>query len=97
MFLGGIRIGIVQYESSCEEIRILQLQIHPDYQGQGYGGGVIEQLLRLAGQGPVSLAVLKGNPAIRLYLRAGFKVVGEDDHEYHMKTDPCGSPKVGFS
>lgn len=32
VLLGGIRIGMAKYESSGEEIRILQLQIHPDYQ-----------------------------------------------------------------
>jgi ribosomal protein S18 acetylase RimI-like enzyme len=34
---------------------------------------------------PVTLKVLKGNPAKRLYDRLGFEIVGEDDIQFYMR------------
>ena len=37
------------------------------------------------------LNVMRGNPAINLYLRLGFRVTGSDHEKTHMRWDP-GNP-----
>ena len=34
---------------------------------------------------PITLNVIHGNPALDLYLRLGFRVVGEDEDKLHMR------------
>ena len=49
------------------------------YQGQGIGTALMNRMLdalRTAGYARTSLSVQKGNPAVRLYLRLGFRIVG---------------------
>lgn len=77
-------IGMLKYQQNHTDLKILQLQIHPDHQNKGYGKAVMQQILRHANTPKVSLTVLKGNPAIHLYKRLGFEVVGEDELEYWM-------------
>ena len=65
---------------------ILQVQLMPEHQRRGIGGALIRGLqaeAREAGM-PLKLMVLKANPALRLYERLGFVVVGDDDHGYEM-------------
>ncbi|MCS6120036.1 GNAT family N-acetyltransferase [Shewanella baltica] len=78
-------VGTLKYESTELEVEIMQVQIYPDHQNKGYGRGVIQQVLNSAQSKIVSLTVLKDNPALKLYLRLGFKIVGEDMYEYHMQ------------
>ena len=42
------------------------------------------ELLQTRGYPQVSLSITKGNPAIRLYERLGFKVVDENKEDYNM-------------
>jgi len=79
-------IGMLKYQQNDNDLKILQLQIHPDHQNKGYGKAVMQQILRTVNTSKVSLTVLKGNPAIHLYERLGFEVVGEDELEYWMST-----------
>ena len=62
------------------------LCVHPDFQRQGLGEQALQTIIDAAdAQGlPVSLAVLKANPAKRLYDRLGFAVVSETDIEFLM-------------
>lgn len=78
-------IGALKYEFSEFEVEIMQVQIHPEHQNKGYGQGVIEQIFNDHPSKNISLTVLKDNPALKLYLRLGFKIVGEDAYEYHMQ------------
>lgn len=77
-------IKLVEHENSLE---IMQLQIHPQFQGIGLGRQVMNKVILQAGGKSVVLNVLKQNPAKRLYLKLGFEVIGEDDFEYHMKRE----------
>jgi len=76
----------------CEvsEVKILttQIQIHPDFQGRGFGNSVIKQILDNSKSKPVELSVLKSNPARRMYERLGFKVTGKDEYEFYMEFKP---------
>lgn len=82
----GTTIGTVKYLEAADTIEVMQLQIHPDHQNQGYGKAVLQQVINQARPKQVSLTVLKDNPAFQLYLRMGFRQVGEDDYEYHMQS-----------
>jgi len=85
IFSSGENIGAIKYQEITEKIEIMQIQIHPDFQGCGFGRRVIEQILIDSKSKPVALSVLKSNPAKRLYERLGFKVTGEDEYEFHME------------
>ena len=67
---------------------ILQVQLMPEHQNRGIGAALIRSLqaeARAAAM-PLKLKVLKTNPALRLYERLGFVVVGDDEHGYEMQS-----------
>jgi putative acetyltransferase len=82
----GLTIGTLKYQQTASGVEIMQLQIHPDHQNQGFGKAILQQVIANAQGKKILLRVLKDNPALQLYLRLGFKVVGEDDDEYHLQT-----------
>lgn len=60
----------------------------PEAQGRGIGAALVRGLqaeARVAGM-PLKLKVLKTNPALRLYQRLGFAIVGEDEHGWEMQS-----------
>ena len=79
----GTLIGAVKFIQNATEIELMQLQIAPTYQGQGYGSAVINNLKTRAAK--INLTVLKHNPAFYLYQQLGFAVTGDDQFEYHMQ------------
>jgi ribosomal protein S18 acetylase RimI-like enzyme len=38
-------------------------------------------------QKPVTVGVVKFNPACALYQRLGFRIVGEDAHKFYLRRD----------
>lgn len=84
--LEGKVIGMLKYASSDEKVNVMQIQIAPEFQNKGYGRLIMEHVIELAKPKPVSLWVLKENPAYKLYLDLGFIVVGENKFEYHLQT-----------
>jgi GNAT superfamily N-acetyltransferase len=88
--LGGQDIGAVSVEIRPEEHFLARLYLLPDYQRCGVGTHLIWSILDKAfTQGlPVTLQVLKGNPAKRLYERLGFAETGETETHYLMKAPP---------
>jgi ribosomal protein S18 acetylase RimI-like enzyme len=83
-------IGVLSVERREDEFFLANLQILPEFQGQGLGGAIIANLLSEAFvlNLPVRLQVLKVNPARRLYERLGFAVVGETESHYLMRVEP---------
>lgn len=69
---------------------LVQIQVHPDFQNRRIGYTLVSQLLEQAAHdhADVYLTVFKSNPAQHLYLRLGFKQVGETEHEYEMLWTP---------
>jgi len=59
-------------------------------QRQGIGTEVMRRLIAEASPTgrAVELAVVKINPALRLYERLGFRVTHEDDHKFYMRREP---------
>ena len=57
------------------------------YRGRGIGTQLLQKLLealRNKGYKRVSLAVQKDNHAVRMYEKAGFRTVGENEAEFIM-------------
>lgn len=88
--LDGQDAGLLHVVRSAEEIRLVNIQVSPEFQNRGLGTAVMHGLLAEArGAGlPLCLQVLKVNPARRLYERIGFAVAGETETHYQMRWTP---------
>jgi ribosomal protein S18 acetylase RimI-like enzyme len=82
----GTPIGRHLVEHSKQSFRIVDLALLPEWQGQGIGTRILEDLAQESRQAGVelSLRVVKENPALRLYKRLGFEVVAGDEISYEM-------------
>jgi ribosomal protein S18 acetylase RimI-like enzyme len=62
-----------------DETPELGMAVLPEYRGLGIGTSLLARLTEAAGASyeSISLSVANGNPALRLYQRAGFVVVGK--------------------
>ncbi|MEK2605775.1 GNAT family N-acetyltransferase [Burkholderia arboris] len=76
---GAAAIGLLKVTRAAGEWHVHQIQILPAHQGRGIGEAVLNALLADAAREhvPVSLSVLHGNPARRLYERLGFRLASE--------------------
>lgn len=65
----------------------LAISLYKDYRGQGIGTAMLKEMLRILqekGYEQTSLAVQKANYAVRMYEKAGFEIVDENEEEYIM-------------
>jgi ribosomal protein S18 acetylase RimI-like enzyme len=87
--VGDEDAGLLKAYRTDTQWVLMQIQIAPAWQGRGIGAEVIETLIARAHEHglPVTLSVLKGNPARRLYERLGFNVVAEGEHEFELCCD----------
>ncbi len=63
------------------------ISLLPAYRGMGLGTALMQgmlDVLRQSGYRQASLAVQKANYAVKLYQKAGFEIVDENDEEYIM-------------
>jgi ribosomal protein S18 acetylase RimI-like enzyme len=83
----GKDIGCVEVERTDSEIVLALIEIAPEIQSRGIGTAIIEDILdeAKAGDIPVTLKVLKVNPAKRLYERLGFQVTHEDNRSFFLQ------------
>jgi len=88
--LNGLDIGWLQTVVLDGELFLGQLFIDNSFQRRGIGTEVIKRLVTEAENShqAVTLGVVKINPALRLYKRLGFQVVGEDKFKFYMRLDP---------
>ena len=89
----GAPVGLLKLHRSEHAWDLLQIQLDPSLHGQGLGRRILDEILADADAArvPVTLGVLKANPARRLYERLGFVLFGEDAHEYRMRRDPAAA------
>jgi ribosomal protein S18 acetylase RimI-like enzyme len=82
-------IGWMQISETADRLHLHQLHIIPQFHNQGIGTRLIQALLdRARSMGrPVGLNVIRGNRALSLYRRLGFRVVGGDAERLHMRWD----------
>jgi len=88
--LDGRAIGLLKVARDGSDWELIQVQVHPDYQGQGIGRSLVESVIsqaRAAGAA-LQLSVLRANPARGLYERLGFVVVSEKAHAFVMRLAP---------
>jgi ribosomal protein S18 acetylase RimI-like enzyme len=82
----GADIGVLVVEENDDEIYLGEMQVLPEWQGQGIGSSVLRSLMeRAAAVGkPLTLRVLHANPQARaLYERFGFQPFKEiETHTY---------------
>lgn len=84
--IGVIKFGVVALKGTSKSLHIRQLQILPEYQGQGIGSRVLSVVKKkaLQLQLPITLNVLLKNPARALYLRHGFQIKSKNKIEFQM-------------
>jgi ribosomal protein S18 acetylase RimI-like enzyme len=80
VLLGDRAIGRMVIHRGAQEIRLVDMALMPESRCRGIGAGLVQTLLAEARRArkPVSLHVLKGNRAARLYERLGFRFTGGD-------------------
>lgn len=84
--IGLLKLGVVALKDTSKSLHIRQLQILPEYQGQGIGSKVLSVVKKkaLQLQLPITLNVLLKNPARGLYLRHGFQIESKNKVEFQM-------------
>lgn len=89
---GGSDVGWLQTKTQGDGLFVAQLFVEASVQRRGIGTAVMNRLIAEAARAhrAVLLAVVKTNPAVRLYERLGFQVTHEDDRKFYMKRDPNG-------
>ena len=78
--LAGDRpIGRVWVARNSAEMRLVDIALLPEFRGKGIGAALIWHLTSEvhASQLPLRISVLRDNPAMRLYQRAGFRTVND--------------------
>ncbi len=82
----GQAVGLLKLVREGPVWELVQIQLSPALQGQGLGRRLIEAVLdeALRSGAAVSLSVLKGSSARRLYERLGFRVVGSSETAHKM-------------
>jgi GNAT superfamily N-acetyltransferase len=86
----GADIGWMQESERAGRIHLHQLHIVARFRNHGIGTRLLRGLLdrgRSAGW-PVGLNVIRGNRALSLYRRLGFRVVGGDAERLYLRWTP---------
>ncbi len=86
----GLDVGWIQQRLDDNGILLGSIYVAPAMQRKGIGSGVIQPLLQLGRQKskPVTLAVMKINPALALYERLGFRITHEDEYKVYNAGRP---------
>lgn len=71
--------GRLYVDRWAREIRIVDITLLPPFRGRGVGSALLQALIdeSMSTGKPLSIHVEKHNPAMALYLRLGFRAVGE--------------------
>ena len=83
----GVSIGCIAVLGEGDHIFLSYIALKTDYQRRGIGTRLIEEVLASAAERkiPVTLKVLKTNPARVLYERLGFTITQTSDTHYFMR------------
>lgn len=79
--------GFVLTRQAADEEELLLIAVSPDFRQRGLGEGLIRTLFaqaRSRGTTRIFLEMRRGNPAIHLYEKVGFKPIGERANYYRL-------------
>lgn len=95
ILLNGQPAGRLYVDRWPEEVRIIDITLLPEYRNAGIGTTLLKGILQEAAQAGkrVSIHVERFNPAMHLYERLGFSMVGEHGVYYLMEWLPGTSTK----
>ena len=91
--LDGAVVGAVwvrdmpDYGHVTDGVPSFAISLRPEYRGEGIGTKLMQAMLdhlRKLGYAKASLSVQKANYAARMYIKLGFRTIGENDEEYIM-------------
>jgi ribosomal protein S18 acetylase RimI-like enzyme len=90
----GATIGWLQIAALPDALFLKQLFVEGASQRQGIGTEVMHRLIAEAAatNRPMTLGVVKTNPARRLYERLGFRVTNEDERKFYMRREQMPPP-----
>lgn len=85
LLVDGAPAGRLYVHRREAEIRLMDITLLPEHRGSGIGSSVLRELMSEAEASgkPLTIHVEKYNPAMRLYLRLGFKSI-EDRGPYDL-------------
>jgi ribosomal protein S18 acetylase RimI-like enzyme len=83
VLVGGQPIGVLTLSDWCDQFHVTWMAVCPSFQGRGLGSALIAHCQRLAAEAgkPLTLQVLRTNPALKLYERCGFQVYDQDESD----------------
>lgn len=89
-------IGLLKLGKLADRIHIRQLQLLPQWHGQGIGSQVLAIVKQQGEQRklPITLNVLHQNPAKQLYLRHGFVEISKNEWEIFMMCPTKGTSVI---
>jgi ribosomal protein S18 acetylase RimI-like enzyme len=73
------------------QFHLVDIAVHPDYQGKGIGSVLIQRLQQEATKArlPIGCSVFRFNPgSLRFHRRLGFTIVREDQMYYYLEWRP---------
>ena len=87
----GQDVGWFQEQVEGAAVNLGSLYVKPEMQRRGIGSAVLAARLKEATsqRKPMTLSVMKINPAVRFYERHGFRITHEDEHKFYMRADPA--------
>jgi GNAT superfamily N-acetyltransferase len=90
ILLANEPVGLLKVSRDGMDWDLIQIQLAPSLQGQGFGAQLIQSVISEARDAGASLKldVLKANPARRLYERLGFTVIADTAHLFEMRLKP---------
>ena len=85
--VGEEAVGYFEFEERDHDVFLCGVVLLPAHQRRGIGTEVVRWLQERARERgvPLTLGVLKVNPARALYERLGFVRTGDDEHHIHMQ------------
>jgi ribosomal protein S18 acetylase RimI-like enzyme len=100
VLVGGEPVGVLTLADWGDQLHVVWMAIQLEVQGRGLGGALVAHCQQQALQAgkPLTLQVLKGNPAVALYKRCGFEVYERNGpHRLLMSWRPENSKDFGGS
>jgi ribosomal protein S18 acetylase RimI-like enzyme len=91
VMLGSRRIGRLYVHRRPDEIRVIDIALIPSYRNKGIGAAMMRSILAEGQKAnlPVRIHVERfNNPAMHLYVRLGFRAIGDQGVYFLMEWTP---------